>query len=147
VGPTCQSSRAAPCRHSGLKPLSGQRAARPNSCLARAAPDSLAPPSRPSPRHAHPLADRRLAPRAASRPPPHARRRRPDSCLALTAPLPTASPVAVARSPSPVAIVCRRLRADEPPPPPSPVRQCRAVRYVWAEREFGLVHPVNFINF
>jgi hypothetical protein len=118
--------RHTPRRRSSLKPLSGQRVARPDSCLTCAAPDSVTSPSRPSPRRACPLADRRLAPHAASRPPPRTCRRRPNSCLALAAPLPTASPVAVARPPSPVVVACRRLRAGEPPPPSSPVRVGRA---------------------
>jgi hypothetical protein len=98
MGPTCQSPRV------------------PTAT----SPDSLAPPSRPSRRPTvaspRPLAHRPL-PRPSRRvpTPPRARRRHPDSCLALTVPLLTASPVA-----------CRRLRAGEPPPPPSPVRQCRA---------------------
>jgi hypothetical protein len=127
VGLTCQSSRAVPglrgsaplprgChtprRCSGLKPLSGQRAARPNSCLARAAPDR-AP-------HTAPTRRRRLALVL-----------RPDCRLARVTVIPTArAPTTAVRScvaRTAPAVVRRRLRAGEPPSPPSPVRRRRVV--------------------
>jgi hypothetical protein len=135
----------------GLKPLSGQRVARPGSCLARPRPpDSAAsscpPVSRPPrPRrspldsvpHSAPLADRRLAPhrRARHRPSPSPR--------AVSRRLPCAgvepSPVH-ALQPAEAVGHASAAHAGHAPCGHGP----RPALCVWAESDFGPVHPVKF---
>jgi hypothetical protein len=123
--------RHAPRRQRGFKPLSGPRAARPDSVTAHSAPAR-------SPRLA--LAARRPLPRPLRRV-PTASPTPPDSRLAHAAVVQTAhAPTAAVRSriartvagrlavtrrhrPSPLR---RCLRTGEPPLLPSPVRRCRA---------------------
>jgi hypothetical protein len=106
-----------------FKTLSGRCRARTAPCPTAAL--HAAPLTDRAPRHARPLADRRLAPRAAvpTEPP------RPDR-LAHAARLPTAAvrsralaaaATAPARHPSP------SRRAGEPSSPPSPVRRRRVI--------------------
>jgi hypothetical protein len=174
--------RHAPRRCSGLKPLSGQRAARPAAASPAPLPTAPRTPRRAN-RRLTPLA----RPTAASRAMPLSRQLAPRPRRSeATSPEP--------RPPSPIAR--RHLRAGEPPSPPSPVRRrcvvagspssaaapCAARRArrpsrlwaawpwavpalrtrcargpsqrrrrgprpalcVWAESDFGLVHPVKF---
>jgi hypothetical protein len=149
-------SRHAPCRQRGLKPLSGQRVARPDSApLARARRQRcLAPHSAPArPRLA--LTARRLPPRPS--------RRRPDRATAPTAHAPTAavqSRVARTRRAAvsvPVSRCPRRLpcAGDEPPPSRTPSGRAatrshagRAPHCASGPRAISAqLHPVNFINF
>jgi hypothetical protein len=139
VDPTCQSSRAAPGplgsaplprghhaqrRCSGLKPMSGQRAARPDSCLARAAPNSLAS-------LAHPTVPPRPPDSAASPLAPRPDRRLTRATVVPIARAPIAmvrsrvSRTAAARHAAP-AVARHHLRAGEPPSPLSPVHVGRA---------------------
>jgi hypothetical protein len=106
----------------GLKPLSGQRAARPDSYL------DLVAPARQPPRS--PCRRRRFAAPPASGP-PHACHRRPDRRLARAARFPTASPTAPPSRPEPrpstprrrPSFLCRWAAA----PQPLPAHRCRAV--------------------
>jgi hypothetical protein len=150
--------RHAPRRCSGLKPLLGQRAARPAAASPAPLPTAPRTPRRAN-RRLTPLA----RPTAASRAMPLSRQLAPRPRRSeATSPEP--------RPPSPIAR--RHLRAGEPPSPPSPRpsrlwaawpwavpalrtrcargpsqrrrRGPRPALCVWAESDFGLVHPVKF---
>jgi hypothetical protein len=122
VGPTGQPPRAAPGprgstplphgRHvprqcCGLKPLSGQRAARPDSCHASPAPR----PTAAAPPASRPHRARRLRPNRSPR-----SRRRPDR-RGPKPPTPGPTPSRAAHRPSVAVAPRRRVRADEPPFP------------------------------